>query len=251
MAKSNAIAKQMPFKGVPIMWVFSLTMDSLSQVTGMLTERWTFDNLQELTYKKIKSGSSTSTSDNLDINRIDNTIMRFPKESLIIDATNGTEVASDSGGTDASGLGEITAIINQTPLETAITSWTAFIADLAAAQEAGTKFLIIAPTGYTYDGQGTGTSRKPDGYVYMIGSLSADIEQKQSNGAGIPVTVTFAAQKVTMSSALTAVTFTGKGIAISRGGSTTIAAAQNVPVDLDSAGITVLAAGKVLIKANS
>lgn len=65
-----------------------------------------FDNASAVSFKSLAAGSSAASTENIDLTRADGAIFRFPK-NLIIDAITETQIASDTGGADASGLGEI------------------------------------------------------------------------------------------------------------------------------------------------
>lgn len=164
----------------PLAWVYKI-----DESDDSITIAYMFDNLSDVVIKMLIAGS-TSSGENIDFTRADGTIVRFPKESLVLDGTNENQVASDNGGADASGLGEITITTNEADIDS--TSWTAFCAKLNLNKNA--KYLLIVGTGNSYNRTGTGSTRKPDGYAFMVGKITSDIEVTT-----VPLTITFAAQK--------------------------------------------------------
>ena len=240
--------KQIILYGVPVCWVFDLDVATPDGIIDL----WQFDNLGvNPTYKIMAGGSSSSGGENIDITRADGGIIRFTKTIPIIKGEDDTKAVESSGGTSASGFGEMTIVINESYI--GASSWTAFIKAVQAKKANSAKFLIVFPTGYTHARKGAmGIGIIPDGYVYMIGSISNDIEQQIQAGAATTLTLTFAAKVANdwfdaPDNTSPTVSFTGKGIPIKRGGST-IPATNNVPVDLIAADITDLQAGKIILK---
>ena len=137
--------------------------------------------------------------------------------------------------------------MNEAPI--GATSWTAFIALLKA--NIAVKFLVCVPTGYSYDRLGTDATKKPDGYVYMIGKLTGNIEQALT-GNPASVSLTFASQKASNWTPPATLPYTGKGIEVKRGGTDfNIATTLNVPLTLTADDLTALKNGEVVIKENS
>lgn len=239
--------EKMIIQGCPIAWVFLLTTGTNSN-DDTFPELWAFDNLADGSAKKLKAGSSTTSGEFVEFGRCDGAKVQFDKEALTIDAVTETQKATDTGGADASGDAEITLVVNEPPVRSSntIASNTAFLADVIAHKD--DKVLIVMPTGYSYSRLGQGTSRKPDGFVYMFGKLTSDVEIKNSGPS--PITLTFASQKANFDKASMA--FTGLGILVKRGGSGyDVPAASNVPLDLSTqADIDALNDGLIVIKPN-
>lgn len=230
--------------GAPFCWVMGLDVTDPDGVTDL----WTFGNLAaNPVYKLLAGAAATGTGENLDVTRADKAIIRYPLYSPIIDGTDDTKNVASATGSDASGYGEITIIINESYI--GATSWTKFIDDVKAKKLAGEKFLIILPTGYSFDRTGAFNSvnAKPDGYVYMIGNISNDVEQTIQAGGVTTLTLTFQSQLATNWTPTAPLSFNGKGIEVKRG-ATVISALNNVPIDLASGDLTDLAAGKVVLK---
>ncbi len=241
--------KNMIIKGSPVAWMYKLT-DSEGSASDALELTYRFDNLNTQPVAKFISAGNAAGGENIDIARADGGIWRIAKENLVLDLLTENQVIDSGGGADASGLGEITIVTNEAPIaSTPFEGWTAFIADLIAKKD--DKFLVIIPTGYSATRTGTGNSQKPDGYIYMIGKITNDIEV----GSSVPssLTITFAAQKAS-DFGVTSKTFTSvtDGIMIKRGGANyNIAADKTVPVALGSTDFAELIKGKIIIKANA
>lgn len=236
--------KKMIIQGCPVAWVFLLNIGTGS-ADDTVTDLWFFDNLNDASAKKLKSGSSTTSGEKTEFTRSDGAKIQFDKESLTIDGSDESQIATDTGGADASGEAEMTLIVNEAPTQAGIESMTEFEADVIA--NINNKMLIVMPTGYSYNRLGQTTVRKPDGFAYMFGKLTSDIEIK--NNAPNPFTMTYASQKANLDK--TSIDFTGKGIAVKRGGAGyDVAATYNVPLSLDSTDIAALNEGKIVIKPN-
>ncbi len=203
---STTTDKKIILSKCPLAWLYKI-----DESADTLTLAYKFDNLSDVVIKMLIAGSAAG-GENTDFTRADGAIVRFPKESLILDGATELQVASDSGGADASGLGEITITTNEA--DVASTSWTAFCANLNLNKDA--KYLLIVGTGFSYNRTGTGSTRKPDGYAFMIGKITSDIEV-----TSVPLTITFAAQKAsgfTMLVAALNTTIGANSIALKRGG---------------------------------
>lgn len=201
---------------------------------GALTLAYTFPTVSAKV--KIALGSSSSTSgDNLDINMPDGNILRFAKGQKIFNGVDESDVTPVTSSTTATGYGEVVLSITEAPNE--MNNMTALLKDLEAEKDS--KFLLVIPTGFTYQGQNT--DHKADGWAYMLGKRTTDIEMDYKEGA-IPLSVTFASQS---DSTLVAIDFTGLTMpAIDwRAGATTL-----TPASLVSGDETTLLAGKVLLK---
>jgi hypothetical protein len=237
--------KKIPLSGVPIAWLYEITIGE-GTAANSIDRVYDIDNLGGGQVNYIASASAGGNDNNVDINRNDGTIIRFPNDAPIVGGPDELEIVDESGGTDASGLGTIQLILNEAPIQS--TSITAFISELEAKKNS--KFLIIVPTIYTYDRLGTGATKKPDGFVYMIGKRTNDLSLNLDNNPK-QITLEFAAQKATDLNADDIVDlFPMTGIAIKRGGSD-IAASVNAPIDLVTDDADALLLGKVVTKENS
>lgn len=178
--------KSMILSGTPFAWIHKIA------ATGAPAIKYKFDNLQSATYKLIRPSSDAAASgENLDINRADGGIIRFPKTSLIIDGKDESDITPASASSEATNKGEITLVINEAPVGM---SWTQFIKDLKT--EFSSLFCVTIGTGFTYDSRNT--QKKADGWLYMFAKLNNDIEQQLNNGA-TSLTLTFASYLCTYS----------------------------------------------------
>ena len=175
--------KKIILTGSPFAWVHKID-------AGALTELWKFNNLQSSTYKILKPGSSASSSDNIDINRADGAIWRFPKTNLILSGIDETDITPAGTSSDATSKGEITLVANEAPVES--NSWTAFVK--AVKYNMDGKFLLTIGTGYSHKARTDVTLRKPDGFIHMIGKINNDLEQ-QLNNSPASLTMTFVSYK--------------------------------------------------------
>lgn len=175
--------KKIILTGSPFAWIHKID-------SGNLSELFKFDNLQSSTYKILKPGSSSQSTENIDINRADGAIWRFPKTNLILSGEDESDITPADVSSDASNKGEITLVINEAPIEA--NSWTAFIKQLKDNMDA--KFLITIGTGFSHKARTDSTLRKPDGFIHMIGKINNDIEQ-QLNNSPSSITITFVSYK--------------------------------------------------------
>lgn len=175
--------KKIILTGSPFAWIHKIEDEDLSEL-------WKFNNLQSSTYKILKPGSSSQGSENIDINRADGAIWRFPKTNLILSGEDESDITPADASSDASNKGEITLVINEAPMES--NSWTAFIKQLKDNMDA--KFLITIGTGYSHKARTDATLRKPDGFIHMIGKVNNDLEQ-QLNNSPASITITFVSYK--------------------------------------------------------
>ena len=193
----TTIDKKIILTGSPFAWVHKID-------AGALTELWKFNNLQSSTYKILKPGSSASSSDNIDINRADGAIWRFPKTNLILSGIDETDITPAGTSSDATSKGEITLVANEAPVES--NSWTAFVK--AVKDNMDGKFLLTIGTGYSHKARTDVTLRKPDGFIHMIGKINNDLEQ-QLNNSPASLTMTFVSYK---DSTLVDTDFTGTNL---------------------------------------
>ncbi len=239
---SVTMDKKMILQGVPTAWVFLMTTGTGS-ADNSLTPLWFFDNLNDGTAKKLLSGSSSSGSEYIEFGRNDNAKIKFPKESLDISGINEAIMPSSNTDTEASSDAEMTIVTNEAPIQ--CDSMTDFYAEIISNKE--NKLLIVMPTGYSYNRMGVGTSKKPDGFAYMFGKITSDLEIK--NAGAQPLTLTFSSQYASYDEA--AVDFTGQGILVKKGGAAyDIPATVNIPVNLEIADMAALNDGLLVIKEN-
>lgn len=175
--------KKIILTGSPFGWVHLID-------NGALTELWKFNNLQSSTYKILKPGTTSSSSDNIDINRADGAIWRFPKTNLILSGIDETDITPADASSDATSKGEITLVANEAPVES--NSWTAFIKAVKDKMDA--KFMVTIGTGYSHKARTDATLRKPDGFIHMIGKINNDLEQQLNNNPA-SLTMTFVSYK--------------------------------------------------------
>lgn len=174
---STTTDKLIRLYGSPFAWVHLIN-------AGALSELWKFDNLQNPSYKFTKPGTDTG-GENIDIQRADGAIIRFPKKSLILSGIDETDITPADASSDATSKGEITLVINEAPSSSA--SYTAFLKSIKDNYDK--MFLITLGTGYSYQ-QSISATRKPDGWAYMIGKINNDIEQTLDSNPGT-TTLTF------------------------------------------------------------
>lgn len=183
--------------GVPVAWVQIIANPN----TPNCAEIWRFDNLQSAQIKLIRGGAAAAGGNNIDINRSDGGIIRFPKDSLIIsglDESAVTEAASTS--VDATGFGETVLVTNESPIGVGAAAtdvtWSAFIQRLYLNKDA--LLLICVPVGFTYSSRFGSGSHEADGYYYLICKLSSDIDMT-ANNTPMTLSLTFISYKITSS----------------------------------------------------
>lgn len=161
--------KDMIITGGPFGWIHWMKTTGGTAALAC-PETWKFDNLQKPSIKlMMPASSSSSSSSTIDITRADGTITRFPKEALIMDGTTETDITPAAASSDATSKGVFTLVINEAPQGM---SMTAFLKDIQS--KISELFLITIATGFSYDG--LNTQGKVDGWAYMLGKLSADID---------------------------------------------------------------------------
>jgi len=189
-------AKQIPLTDVPALWVLKISGSgsgvAIASPSGDADagNRFKFDNLDEGSVFKALS-ADTQEGEKHEINIAGDIILEAPKVVKRYDLTtlaNESAVAGDDdymlpkdvtpSSSEASGLAEVTSIIQGADIDSE--SWTNFVKKLTDNKDE--YFLITVPTGFTHYSRSQG---KADGYAYMIGKLSSDIESKK------PLTLTF------------------------------------------------------------
>lgn len=194
MAYSDAASKIL-IKGAPFAYLLPIDGTGFVATTPDTTDIIGLSNIGDPTIKVPASESSTSSAEYIDVTRCDGAVIRFTKSNVIIDGSTGNAFQEASGGgSDASGLGEITLIVNAAPEGGAgflsLTSFSKFYQYMKDNQNR--KFLVIVATGFTYTGSG---ASKVDGWAYMIGRLTNDLELTAGSGNAATLTLTFAANK--------------------------------------------------------
>jgi hypothetical protein len=196
--------------GVPVAWI-----QFINQYTATISELWRFDNLQAANMKAKLSTAAAAGGSNVDINRSDGAIIRFPKDSLIISGIDETELTENAAsGVDSTGLGEIILTTNEMPLVDAAgvaasfgmipprglnvvdATWSEFVARLYANKDS--LLLIAVPMGFSYDSRAIGGTGTADGYYYLICKLSSDIDLT-ANNTPMSLALTFVSYKITSS----------------------------------------------------
>jgi hypothetical protein len=206
MAYSDAASKIL-IKGAPFAYLLPINDAGTGfvETTTGTTDIIGLNNIGDPTIKVPASESSTSSAEYIDVTRCDGAIVRFTKSNVIIDGSTGNAFQEASGGgSDASGLGEITLIVNAAPV-----GGTGFLDLLTFSKfyqymknNQNRKFLVIVATGFTYTGSG---ANKVDGWAYMIGRLTNDLELTAGSGNAATLTLTFAANKATGTGMATAI----------------------------------------------
>lgn len=212
---------------------------------------WDFSELTESTVKpKIAAGSGGTTGETNDLTVFDGRVIQYPKESLNISGITEVISSTASGIPNASSKGEMTLTTRFTPVGSTYTTVTAWLAEIMAKKDS--VFLIVLPTGYSGVQSGNGNTKKPDGWAYMLGALSADPEFK----AGTDVALTFASVSSSKTLTVSSSFFTGKGVDVTRGkvssgsSATVIDKTLNTPLALTTQDCAVLQAGEILLKPN-
>jgi len=184
--------------GAPVAWIQIIADPN----TPSCSETWDFDNLQSAQLKLIRSSSGKTGSNNIDINRSDGGIIRFPKDTVIISGVDESIMTEDATtSVDATGLGEIILVTNESPIgkntASSDTTWSAFIQRLYANKDS--LLLIAVPIGFTYSSKLSGTgSHKADGYYYLVCKLNSDIDMT-ANNTPMSLSLTFVSFKITSS----------------------------------------------------
>jgi len=165
----NTPATMIPIEGIPIGWLFLITPGS----PATIAEAHLFDDLQQMSYNAVVP--EEDNAGNIDILRADGANIRFPKTNLTIDGTDETTLANSAAVGDETLKGEINMTVNEASITS--TSWSSFIQSLI--DNHGAKWLVCIPTGVTYasrEGLGGISTPQPDGYAFMIGTITNNIE---------------------------------------------------------------------------
>lgn len=153
--------------GSQVAWVYKKNND------GELEPLWFFDNLERTSFTILndESGGTQSEGEKYEIETAQNVKIQFPKTVITIDGVTGDDITPAAQASNLTNKAEITLGVRAIP-PTQMNSWTAFIKSLNA--EKSSTFLVVVPTNYSHV-QRTG-NKLPEGYVYMFGVLSGDIE---------------------------------------------------------------------------
>ena len=258
MALPKTMATNIILTGGKTAWVFKVTSSSTSAVNYFtFTPEWFFKNCKETKYTLPPSASATS-SDNIDITHGDGSITRFAKESKIVNGISENADTSSSSSSGNSSSYSMSIQTNEAPIRMEgsadeVFGMTGFEAELETEKDV--LFLIVIGTGYSYNRTGTGQSKKPDGFAYMLGKRSNSIEIALNENPLTP-TIEFTAQAVGDAEwdevNFTAFQFTGLGIDVVLGGEgKDIPGTVNIPIDLNSTDIGKLKNGEIVIKKTS
>lgn len=191
----------------------------------------------------VPESTSSSSTEYLDITRADGALIRFAKSSAIIDGTTGNAFTEGATGGDSTGYGEITITTTVAPSSDtgcySIDTFSTFIKYMQTHQTK--KFLVAVATGFNYAGSVAATPTV-DGWAYMVGKLSSDLEITPSGSTIASLSMTFVSNKTntTMETAIEALTF--PSLTYYKNGTDTASFAA--PTVTDAAD---LKAGKVLI----
>jgi len=258
MAKTTSdLSRSILLEGVPIAFIAEAWWDPTANTGagGVKIEsidpadtvtsgkyRFLFDNLNQIAYKINRAGSSSGTATQFEISLSDNKKVTFAKSEKTIDGTTELEVSA-AGGTSGSGLAEVTLTLNGADFDSS--NYTSFEKTLNASESS--YFLIAFPNGFTYDSKGKG---KPDGWCYMFGKRTSNIEKTQGN-APTTAALTFSAELVpgTWTDFNTAATGWDRGLGMLL--KPEALGVKVVPPAIESGDIATLTAGKMLIKAET
>jgi len=254
---TSDLSRTIILQGCPIGVALGITFDGTNGVTiqnpnpdvarATGKRRFLFDTLQQIAYKLIKAGSSTTSGSFYQIGFSNNLTVEFVKDAKTID---GIDESVKSSGTTAtgSGLAEITYTASGGDIDSP--NYATFTTELDASET--DYFLCIFPNGFTYDSNGKAT---PDGWCYMLGRRSSNIEVTQGNANGT-LAITYAAETApqtwdsvsgkTFGDAVKALAW-GSGILV-KPSTDGVAIIAPTLVDAD---VTVLKAGKMVVKAST
>ena len=196
MAVASTTNKGIILHGAPVAWI-----QTINPNTGAIAEIWRFDNLQSAQLKLIRGGAAAAGSNNIDINRSDSGVIRFQKNTLIINGVDESAVTeAATTNVDATGFGELILVTNQAPIAVgealADNTWSEFINRLYANKD--TLLLIAVPIGFTFASRYEAGTHEADGYYYLVCKLSSDIDMT-ANNTPMSLSLTFVSYKVSSS----------------------------------------------------
>ncbi len=164
-------SKNIMLMGTPFAYIVPI----VDEAQGTLGTAIKYANLESSSYKLPKPEDAASTAENIDINRADNAIIRFPKQSPTISGVDGLLVNSATTGTSTK-MGEITLTMNE--VDEDATSWTEGINHIKN-NVIGKLCLVVIATGFSYDDWNSAT-KNVDGWAYMLGRVTNDLESQMA-----------------------------------------------------------------------
>ncbi|MCO5250686.1 MAG: hypothetical protein M9949_04605 [Candidatus Kapabacteria bacterium] len=213
-------------------------------------DRLKFEALSENPVFKFPASSDNEEGEKYEIAIAGDITIEFPK---FLKRLAGNETEADTitlkdvtpASQESTGKGEV--VINTTEADRDSATWTALISKLKG--KVNKYFLGVFPTGFTHSGRNS--ANKADGWIYFIGKLTGDVENKA------PLTLTLGAVKCPFATEtgwetqVTGLDFAATPVAEEPGyiklkGSSTFLL---TPTNLVSGDATILADGDVVIKA--
>jgi hypothetical protein len=176
--------KKMIYRGAPFAWVHEIA-------AGVVTELWRFNNLADAEYKLALAGAAAAGGENIDSLRSDGVTWRVPKVAKILSQIDETDITPAGTGEDATNKGEITITLLEAAIEA--NSDAAFMEELNS--KLNSKFLITIATGFSY--AAAEVSKKPDGFVHMIGKISTELTRKYAGNTVSNIVLNFKSYKNT------------------------------------------------------
>lgn len=149
--------------------------------------RMLFDNVKEIKVTGTLTSAAESNTENIDIEAADGQIVRFTKSSRIIDGETGTDVLTETES-DENATGEATIEITVNEADIDSSSWTGFLNKLKTWRN--NYWYVNVPMGFNWTkryNQSAATAVKADGWAYMLGKMSMDLEH---TGGTTPSTIT-------------------------------------------------------------
>ena len=165
--------KKIPFAATP-----ACILCKVNEATGTMAILWTFDNLAGVLPKFPAVTAQSTGGEKVTFTRADGTEIQFDKYSLVLDGTDETEiVASADADPLATGRFEVTLTINEAPIKagTDYVNYSAFLNELVAERDAGTKFFLIQPLALSYD-ELKKASPSPDSWLVGFVKIDGDLE---------------------------------------------------------------------------
>lgn len=170
---SATMNKKIPFAATP-----ACILCKVNDAAGTMAILWTFDNLASAGVKFPAVTAQSAGGEKTTFTRADGAEIQFDKYSLVLDGTDETEiVASADADPLATGRFEVILGINEAPIKagTDYLNYTAFLNELVAERDAGTKFFIIQPLSLSYD-ELKKSSPTPDGWLVGFVKIDGDLE---------------------------------------------------------------------------
>jgi hypothetical protein len=233
----NFSEEKMPYAPAQKVVINNAPIAVLAKLNGAAVSVVATLNNVQAQLKMLISPSEAAGGENVDITQPDGAILRFPKINKIMSGVDDSDITPAGSSSTATGYGEIVLTVNEAPEEfTSMTNFLKYIHD-----EKDSKFLIIIPTGFTYKGQVVDATKKTDGWAYMIGKRTSDIDITfDANHKQLPITFASNSDGTVTSANLTALTMPAIPVR-SIGASIT-------PPAIVSGDVTDITTGKVRIK---